>query len=219
MELALSPHELLTTTRAVRTRLDFSQPVARDTLLDCVREALQAPSGSNRWGMQFIIVDDPERRRRLGEIYRDAYDQYKTMDGVYIGSVDKGDERGNRNQQRTARSADYLADHMGEAPAIVIGAIMGRASGPPAQQMALLGSAMPGMWSFMLAARLRGLGTAWTNVHLMREAEVNALLEIPGDRVTTYCMSPVAYTRGTEFKPALRPEPEEVVHWNSFRSS
>lgn len=214
--LPLSAHELLTTTRSVRKRLDFSRPVAREVLVECVRDALQAPSGSNRWAMQFVIVDDPDVRRRLGAIYRSAYEAYKSTEGVYIGSLDKGEPARNEQQQRTARSADHLGEHMGDAPAIVIGAIVGRVDGPPARHATLLGSAMPGMWSFMLAARLRGLGTAWTALHLRKEADVNDLLGIPGDDVTTFCMTPVAYTKGTDFKPALRPEPDEVIHWNTW---
>jgi len=214
--LPLSARELLTTTRSVRLRLDFSRPVPREVLIECVRDALQAPSGSNRWAAQLIIVDDPDQRRRLGEIYREVYSAYQGMDGIYIGSLDKGDPERNRQQQRTTRSADHLGEHMGDAPAIVVGAILGRAEGPPARHATLLGSAMPTLWSFMLAARLRGLGTAWTALHLLKEAEVNEVLEIPGDEVTTFCMSPVAYTKGTEFKPAMRPEPEEVVHWNRW---
>ena len=213
--LPLSARELLTTTRSVRRRLDFSRPVPRELLVECARDALQAPSGSNRWAMQFVIVDDPDVRSRLGAIYRSAYEMYKSMEGVYIGSLDKGEPARNEQQQRTARSADYLGEHMGDAPAIVIGAVLGRVDGPPPVHASLLGSAMPGMWSFMLAARLRGLGTSWTALHLRKEGEVNELLGIPAD-VTTFCMTPVAYTKGTGFRPALRPEPEEVIHWNGW---
>jgi nitroreductase len=215
--LDLSAHELLTTTRAVRKRLDFSRPVPRELLVECVRDALQAPSGSNRWALQFVIVTDPDLRRKLGAIYRSTYEAYKTMDGIYIGSLDKGDPARNEQQQRTAGSADYLGEHMGDAPALVIGCVLGHApEGPSSRHAALLGSVMPGMWSFMLAARLRGLGTAWTGLHLLKEQEVCELLGIPADEVTQVCLTPVAYTLGTDFKPAMRPEPDEVIHWDRW---
>ncbi len=213
--LPLSAQELLRTTRAVRKRLDFDRPVSRELITTCVRDALQAPSGSNRWPLQFIAVDDPNVRRRLGEIYREAYATYKSADGVYIGSIEKGSAVRNRQQQRTAGSADYLGEHIGDAPALVVGAVHGRTNSLT-RLATLLGSGIPGMWSFMLSARLRGLGTSWTTVHLLKEAEFNEALGIPGDRITTFCMTPVAYTKGTDFKPALRPDPDEVLHWNRW---
>jgi nitroreductase len=215
--LPLSAEELLTTTRGVRKRLDFSRPVERDVLRACVATALQAPSGSNRWALQFVIVTDPERRRAIGEAYRAGYETYRGLDGVYIGSIDKGDPARDEQQQRTAVSADYLAEHMGEAPAIVAACSPGRADeGPAIRKTTMLGSVMPGMWSFMLAARLRGLGTCWTTVGLFEEEATGEAFGIDVDAVTIGAISPVAYTRGTEFKPALRPDPDEVIHWDQW---
>lgn len=215
--LSLSAEELLMTTRGVRKRLDFSRPVERDVLRACVAAALQAPSGSNRWALQFVIVTDPERRAALGAAYRKGYDTYQSLDGVYIGSIEKGSPERDQQQQRTAGSADYLADHFGEAPAIVAACSPGRAEdGPPLRKTTLLGSVMPGMWSFMLAARLRGLGTCWTTVGLFEEEATAAALGVPHDEVTIAAISPVAYTQGTEFKPAMRPDPDEVIHWDQW---
>ncbi|MGV1048474.1 MAG: nitroreductase family protein [Solirubrobacterales bacterium] len=215
--LPLSAEQLLMTTRGVRKRLDFSRPVERDVLRACVAAALQAPSGSNRWALQFVIVTDPERRAALGEAYRKGYDTYRSLDGVYIGSVAKGSAERDIQQQRTASSADYLADHFGEAPAIVAACSPGRAEeGPAIRKTTLLGSVMPGMWSFMLAARLRGLGTCWTTVGLFEEEATAAALGIDPAEVTIGAVSPVAYTKGTEFRPALRPDPDEVIHWDHW---
>ncbi|MBK5218980.1 MAG: nitroreductase family protein [Thermoleophilia bacterium] len=215
--LPLSAEELLTTTRGVRKRLDFSRPVERDVLRACVATALQAPSGSNRWALQFVIVTDPERRRAIGEAYRAGYETYRSLDGVYIGSIGKGDPDRDEQQQRTAGSADYLAEHMAEAPAIVAACAPGRAEdGPAIRKTTLLGSVMPGMWSFMLAARLRGLGTCWTTVGLFEEEATAAAFGIDVDEVTIAAIAPVAYTRGNEFKPALRPDPDEVIHWDHW---
>jgi nitroreductase len=215
--LPLSAEELLMTTRGVRKRLDFSRPVERDTLRACVAAALQAPSGSNRWALQFVIVTDPERRASIGRAYRKGYDTYQSLDGVYIGSIGKGSPELDRQQQRTAGSADFLADHFAEAPAIVAACAPGRAEdGPPIRKTTLLGSVMPGMWSFMLAARLRGLGTCWTTVGLFEEADTAAAFGIDPEEVTIAAISPVAYSQGTEFKPAVRPDPDEVIHWDRW---
>lgn len=215
--LPLSAEELLTTTRGVRKRLDFSRPVERDVLRACVAAALQAPSGSNRWALQFVIVTDPERRRAIGDAYRAGYETYRSLDGVYIGSIEKGDPALDEQQRRTTSSADFLAEHMGEAPAIVAACAPGRAEdGPAIRKTTLLGSVMPAMWSFMLAARLRGLGTCWTTVGLFEEAASAEAFGIDNDAVTIGAISPVAYTRGTDFKPALRPDPDDVIHWDHW---
>ena len=103
--LPLSAEELLTTTRGVRKRLDFSRPVEREVLRECVATALQAPSGSNRWALQFVIVTDPDVRRAFGEVYRECYELYKTLDGVYIGSIDKGDAKALTAVRRLVASA------------------------------------------------------------------------------------------------------------------
>ena len=211
--LDLSAEELLTTTRAVRRRLDFSRPIPPAVLRACVALALQAPSGSNRWPAQFVIVTEAERRAALGEAYRDAYRAYRDSSG-YIGKVDKGDDERNAQQQRTARSADHLAEHFHLAPAIVLACGLGRADDLPAfRAVNLAASVHPAMWSFMLAARLHGLGTCWTAVSLYDEQRTAELVGIPHDEVTICAVSPVAYTAGTAFRPALRPDPDDVIHW------
>jgi nitroreductase len=212
----VTPEELLTTTRAVRRRLDFERPVDDDVLRSCVAMALQAPSGSNKWPAQFVIVTDPERRGELGDAYRDAYANYQASSG-YIGKVDKGDAERNEQQQRTARSADYLAENIDRAPAIVLACAQGRADGLPAYRAVnLAASVHPAMWSFMLAARLHGLGTCWTGVSLSDEERTAQIVGIPHDKVTICAVSPVAHTKGTDFHPALRPDPDEVIHWQTW---
>jgi nitroreductase len=214
--LSLSAEQLLITTRAVRRRLDFSRPVAREVLEKCVTLALQAPSGSNKWAMHFVIVTGDDRRRELGEAYRDAYAAYRFSAG-YIGKLEKGDPDRNEQQRRTARSADYLADNFHRAPAIVLACSRGRVDGRPAYDaINLAANVHPGLWSFMLAARLYGLGTCWTGVMLRDEPRLAQIIAVPYDEVTICGVSPVAYTIGTEFKPALRPEPGEVIHWERW---
>lgn len=215
--LPLGADDLLRTTRSVRKRLDFERPVAKEVLRECVETALQAPSGSNRWALQFVIVTDPERRRAIGDVYRDCYETYRSLDGVYIGSIDKGAPDRNEQQQRTTLSADHLGEHMGEAPALVAACAPARAEdGPAIRKTTLLGSVLPGMWSFMLAARLRGLGTALTTVGLFDEPRTYEAFGIPIEEVTIGAITPVAYTKGNDFKPALRPDPDEVIHWEGW---
>ncbi len=214
--LPLTADEVLTTTRSVRKRLDFDKPVSKQLIVDCVRTALQAPSGSNQWLMQFLVVTDPGVKSALANIYRDSYELYRQTPN-YIGKVAKDDVTRDASQQKTTGSAEYLAENYEKAPAIILACALGRAEGgPPVAKTSLLGSVMPGMWSFMLAARLRGLGTSWTTVVLLNEERAYDLLGIPIDEVTVAAMSPLAYTKGTDFRPALRPEPEEVIHWNKW---
>ena len=215
--LPLTTDELLSTTRAVRKRLDFERPVPDDIVRECVDLAMQSPSGSNNMTMQFVVVRDAAKRAALGEIYRQCYGIYSQMDGVYIRSIDKGEESANAQQQRSADSADFLGQHMGDAPVLVIPCTFGRIDNVPAMMGASIGAnVMPAMWSFMLAARARGLGTCWTTVHLMMEQAAAEVLGIPFDQVQQICMSPLAYTKGTDFKPATRPDADTIIHWDGW---
>lgn len=216
--LPLDPDQLLSTTRAVRKRLDFERPVPDDLVRECVELAMQSPSGSNSMTMQFVVVRDEAKRKAIGEIYRQCYGIYQSMDGVYIRSIDKGDDSANAQQQRSADSADFLGEHMGDAPVLVIACTEGaRADGMPGMMVSsVMGNVMPAMWSFMLAARARGLGTAWTTVHLMMEQQMAEVLGIPFDSVQQVCLSPVAFTKGTDFKPAKRPPADSIIHWDTW---
>jgi len=215
--LDLSPHDLLTTTRAVRKRLDLERPVPADLIRECVATALQAPSGSNNLTMQFVVVTDAEKRAAIGELYRQCYEIYKGLDGIYAGSITKPTDDENAQQGRVATSADYLGEHMGEAPVLVIACNHGRVDGAPAMAAAsALGNVLPATWNFMLAARARGLGTAWTTLHLMKEQQVADVVGIPFDQVQQVCLTPLAYTIGTDFRPALRPDPDTIIHWDTW---
>src|SRR6185436_4337746 len=168
--------------------------------------------------MQFVVVADAAKRAAIGEIYRQCYEIYKSLDGVYVGSIEKSTPAEQVQQERVQTSADFLGEHMGEAPALVLGCHAGsRADGQPAMVSAsMLGNILPAMWSFMLAARARGLGTAWTTLHLMMEQQVADVVGIPYAEVQQVCLSPLAYTLGTDFKPALRPDPDTIIHWDTW---
>jgi nitroreductase len=209
--LDLDPDQLLSTTRAVRKRLDFARPVPEQLIRECVAMALQAPSGSNVVTMRFVVVRDEKQRRAIGGIYREVYARYKASPS-YPGNP-TGEPARDRVQQRVASSADYLGEHMGDAPVLVLGCNEGR---DRASALAGLGNILPAMWSFMLAARARELGTAWTSMHRSREQDVAEILGIPYDTVAQAVLTPLAYTKGTDFKPAARPDPDAVIHWDGW---
>jgi len=219
-QLDLTNDELLSTTRAVRKRLDFDRPVPLAVLRECVELALQAPTGSNAQGWQFMLVTDPAKRARIGDYYRQAFASYRDMPyAIHKLHRDSADAQLGESQTRSASSADFLADNMGRAPALLIPCISGRTDMPGfpvSAQAAVFGSILPAVWSFMLAARARGLGTAWTTLHLNYEAEIAQLLGIPYQSVMQVALIPVAYTKGTDFKPAYRMPLESVLHHDSW---
>ena len=205
--LPLSPDELLTTTRSVRRRLDLERPVPLDVVREVLEIALQAPTGSNAQTWHWIVVTDPEKRATIGELYARSYARYRAS-----GSRTYADPTRQSVQQRVRSSADYLAEHMGEVPVLVIGAIFTGAEGfAPGSQAGLWGSLLPAAWSVQLALRARGLGSAWTSLHLAYEREIAELLGIP-PTVRQGVLLPVAYTRGTDFQPAHRAPLDDVLH-------
>lgn len=214
MDLDTVDH-LLTTTRSVRRRLDFSRPVDPAVIKRCIAIALQAPTGSNMQGWHFVVVTDPEKRRGLGALYSQAFEMYRNAPPSVRSPIPETDPRFAQTQ-RIIDSASYLADRLHEAPVLVIACIEGRVENAGVlAQASLYGSILPAVWSFMLALRARGLGSAWTTLHLMFEREAAALLHIP-DSVTQVALLPVAAFTGTDFKPAKRLPPEDRTHWNEW---
>jgi nitroreductase len=211
--LNLSLDELLTTTRSVRKRLDFEKPVSRELLLECLELALQAPTGSNAQGWQFVFVDDPEKKRALADIYRTAATPYLELPKPEYGDI--RDER----TPLVVDSAKYLNENLHEAPVLMIPCLEGRPDGAPAGKSASFwGSLLPAVWSFMLALRSRGLGSAWTTLHLLGDGEKQAaeILGIPFDEYSQGGLFPIAYTKGTDFRPAKRLPAEQLTHWNTW---
>ena len=220
-QLNLTNDELLSTTRAVRKRLDFDRPVPMSVVKECMEMAVQAPSGSNAQGWQFMFVTDPDKRAQIGEYYRQAFEIYKDMPvAIHKLHADSADTSLTSSQVRSASSADFLGENMGRAPVLMIPCIAGRtdneAGANVLSQTATLGSVVPAAWSFMLAARARGLGTAWTTLHFMHEKAIADLLGIPYDDFMQVALIPMAYTKGTDFKPAYRPPVETVMHVDAW---
>ena len=205
----MTPDELLTTTRSVRRRLDLDRPVSLDLVKECLTIALQAPSGSNRQRWHWVVVTDPERRAAIGELYRRACQAYLDSSGA-AGKLFADDPRRAPVQRRVGDSVAYLAERMGQVPVLVIPCIEAGRLGS-GSQAGLWGSLLPAAWSYMLAARSRGLGTAWTTQHLTYEKEAARALGIP-DNVRQGALIPTAHTIGTAFRPAPREPLESVLH-------
>jgi nitroreductase len=205
----------LATTRAVRRRLDFDRPVPREVILQCLELAIQAPTGSNRQGWQWVVVTDGAKKQRIGELYRESWYAYASSGRP---NYPEGDPR-REQQPRVVSSAQLLADRMGDVPAMVIPCHEGRVDGDGASNLAIAGvygSILPAAWSFMLAARGRGLGTAWTTLHLKYEHEVAELLGIPYERVTQAALITVGYYTGEDFRAAERIPLDSIMHWEGW---
>jgi len=213
--LELGLDELLTTTRSVRKRLDFERPVARSLIQECLEVAFQAPNGSNMNSWQWVVVDEPALVGRAAELYNAGLDDFieslgeQTGDNYMGASVPRA--------EHISSSVQHLRDHMHRSPALLLPLMAGRvAAANVFWQASQYGSILQAVWSFFLALRARGLGSAWTTGHLWREKEMGQLLGIPTEHYTQVGLFPIAYTLGTDFKPAWRKPSEEVVSWNRF---
>jgi nitroreductase len=204
--LDLTPDELLSTTRAVRKRLDLERPVEREVLEECLNLAQQAPTASYSQNWHFVVVTDAAKRAALGELWRKVAYPYLARGGERSGQL-----------ARIGDAVVHLAEHIHEVPVHVIPCVLGRYEGKSNPLVAsMFGSIIPAAWSFMLAARSRGLGSVWTTFHLMHEREAAEILGIPYDDVTQVALIPVAYTKGTDFKPGKRKPLDTMVHWDAW---
>jgi nitroreductase len=211
MDLAAADR-LLTTTRSVRKRLDYTRPVPASLVQECIDIAIQAPTGSNKQGWSFVVVTDAAKKKALADLYRKGFEIYAQMPRPEREATDLREQQ----MPRVVDSAVYLAQTMEQAPLMLIPCIEGRFEEQPQfAQASMYGSILPAVWSFMLAARARGLGSAWTTIHLMFEAEAAAILGIPS-HITQTALLPVAYFRGEDFKPAKRIPSREITYWDSW---
>lgn len=207
--LNLTPDELLSTTRTVRRRLDLTRPVEREVLEECLRLAQQAPSSSFAQNWHFVLVTDPAKRAALGELWRNVALSYIEQRAKAAA--------GNPTLVRMQDAVRHLAAHIHEVPVHLIPCVEGRTDNMPAvRQASRWASIIPAAWSFMLAARARGLGTAWTTFHLRHEREAADILGIPYDQVMQAALIPVAYTIGTQFRPGPRRPLDTMTHWDTW---
>ena len=201
--LPLTPDELLSTTRTVRRRLDLERPVEREVILDCIRLAVQAPTGSNAQGWRWMVVYDEEKRRELARLYNEVGQAYLAQAASAVSD--------DPQTKRVYESALYLTNILDRVPVHVIPCIQGGYG----HGASTYGSIMPAAWSFLLALRSRGLGSVWTTLHLFKEQEAAELLGMPDD-VTQIALFPVAYTIGDDFKPAKRPPVETITFFDTW---
>ena len=217
MKLNLSVDEVLATTRAVRKRLDFDKPVEPEVIKECLEAALQSPTGSNSQSWQWLVVTDSDQRAALAKLYQQGWELYSQMEGNVQTAYKGVDEDRISQQSRVLDSATYLAQNFEKVPVMMIPILPGRFEGLPSMaSAAMLGSILPGAWSFMLAARERGLGTAWTTIHLMFEEQAAEVLGIDYQSYTQCALITCGYSKGTNFKPAKRPPLETVLHWDRW---
>jgi len=200
---------LLRCTRTVRRGLDLERPVARELLLECLASAVQAPSGSNRQAWHFIFVSEPERKLELARLYRSGFQRYEAQ---------LGPTEGDPAAVRLLASARYLAANLERAPWLLVPVQRGRlqADATTQTQAAFWGSILPALWSFMLAARARSLGTAWTTMHLAHEEEAAEILGLPPGRYTQAGLTPIAHLLRPDVGPGPRRPTADVVSFERF---
>jgi len=205
---------LLTTTRSVRRRLDLARSVDRDVVVDCIRIACFAPNASNAQEWRFVVVDDPEKKAVIGEVYREG--MQAPMQALLKQRQLDGDEA----MVRHSEAVLHLGRVLEQVPLLVIPCIKGRIESDPSMGHVtrLFGSIYPAVWSFQLALRSRGLGSTFTTAHLLGEARVRDLLGIPED-YTQSCLIPVAHTKGAAFSPPPRSPAEEFIAWNTWNGA
>jgi nitroreductase len=216
MMLKLGADELLTTTRAVRRRLDFDRPVEPEVINECIRVAQQAPSASNSQVAHFVVVADAAKKAALAELWRKGRSVYATLP-IAWQNYRYEDPAHAATLPAMGRSVTHLATNLERAPVMVVPCVTFRTDGTDAMFQALVwGAVLPSVWSFCLAARERGLGTCWTTIHLAYEREAAEILGMPYDEVMQVALLPVAYTQGTDFKPARRLPVDRIVHWDTW---
>ena len=206
--------KLLTTTRSVRKRLDLTREVEPQVIQDCIDIAMQAPTGTNAQNWAFVVITDPAKKKFIADAYRNGGEM---MAGSgYPPPLEPGDPR-EHVMPKVMESAGYLGEILEQVPVFVIACVRGRVESVPMviAQASTYGSILPAAWSFMLALRSRGLGTAWTTIHLFQEKPISELLGIPDDWTQTV-LFPVAYYTGDEFKPAHRLPSDTMTHWDSW---
>ncbi len=212
----IATDKLLTTTRSVRKRLDLTREVEPQVIADCIDIAMQAPTGTNAQNWAFVVITDPVKKKIIADAYRSGGEM---MAGSgYPPPLEPGDPR-EHVMPKVMESAGYLGEILEQVPVFVIACVRGRVESVPMviAQASTYGSILPAAWSFMLALRSRGLGTAWTTIHLFQEQAISELLGIPDDWTQTV-LFPVAYYTGDDFKPAHRLPSDAMTHWESWGS-
>lgn len=210
MKLQLPVDEALKTTRAVRKRLDFEKNVPIKLLKECLQLSLQSPTASGQALTHYVLIGDPVKKKKIALLYRKAFEIYqKQKKKIETHHPDQ------ESAERMVGSAQYLAANMHKVPWLLIPVMVGRYN-TSLECASVYGSILPSVWSFMLAARERGLGTCWTTLHIMFEKEAAELLDVPFERFTQVAMIPVAFSKGVKFKEAPRKDLNDLLHIDSW---
>ena len=197
---------LLSTTRSVKKRLDLEREVSEELILDCIDIAEQAPTGGNQSSRRWLVVRDSEVKKEIAEMYRE-------VGGKFLKEQSERLDGTGHHNEKTIKASSYLAEHLEEVPVLVLVTIYGEHddSGRPG----LFDSVIQAAWSFCLALRSRGLGSAWTTMHLGNAEKIAELLNIPKG-VTQVVLLPVAYTLGDDFSSVSRDPAREITWFESW---
>ena len=198
----------LTTTRSIRRRIDWDRPVPRAVIERCIDIATQAPTGLDLEAWRFLVVTDDERKQRLAEIYRSAFDELGRLRAEHA-------ERSGQEPPVVRPVLRELADRLHEMPALILVCMLGRPDDSVARQVGFYGSILPAAWSLMVALRARGIGATWTSLHLIHAHRTAELLGIP-EGVTQTVLLPVGYMRDAKLRPAARKSAREVTYWEQW---
>ena len=213
--MANSPVEsldyFLTTTKQVRRRLDLTQQVPTDVVLECIDLASRAPIGGNLERNRWLLVDDPETRSALADLYARFGRGYLEAGQKQIESMGN-----DPTAARVVESSMYLLEHLHEVPLMIIPIKLDRPGTTTFEQATYWGSVTPGVWSLQLALRARGIGSAWTTLHLQHEEDAAELLGLPAS-VTQIALLPTAYFTGDGFHPARRRRAQEITYYNRWK--
>lgn len=216
--LPITPDELLTTTRAVRRRIDCERPVEREVIEELLTIALQAPTASNMQPWSFVVVTDPDTKAAIAEWYRKSWAAYEQMPFA-AGNLPYEEPDRKALQKRVMSSAAYLAENYQRMPVFIIPCLGMRPEAidlPQAfVQATLYSSVIQAAWSIQLAARARGLGSCWTTLHLLHEREIGEILAIPPEIGQTGLLT-LGWCTGSDFKPAPREDLDTKVHWERW---
>ena len=213
MTLNLSVDEVLTTTRSVRKRLDLEKPVPREVLMECLDLALQAPTGSNAQGWQWVFVDDPEKKKAIADIYRHNATPYLDQPKPECGDV--------RDEQTAlvTSSAKYLNEHLHEVPVMMIPCLEGRPGRRAGRQSAGSGARCcprcgASCWRCARAASARRGRRCTSSARARSWPPKSSAFRSTSTRQGG--LFPIAYTKGTDFRRAKRLPAEQFAHWNSW---
>jgi len=197
--------EVIRTQRAMRRLLP--DPVSDEEVWTVLDAAIRAPNGGNRQPWNFMVIRDEAAKRKIGEYYLDAW---KSSYGPAREAMLANDQ-----MAKTFRSADHLANHLAEAPVLILAMLRVDAAGGPGT---IAGASIyPAVQNLMLAARALGLGTTLTTLHKLHEKEVKELLGIP-EKVETMALIPLGRPKG-RFGEAARMPVEKVVYWDRWGAS